>query len=195
MYKISYSPHLTGEVSISGSKNAALPIVAANYLLDTPLTLHNKPNISDVRNMEALVQTAFSTSHSYFDLTNDLATKFRASILLIPLGLIKYGEVRFVGTGGCKIGKRPLDTFDDALMKAGISIRYEGEYKIFKITGKPKHHIMLQEFSVTTIEALITYLAFSKEYDYEVTIYQVATEPHVKNLIDFLNTAGANITL
>jgi UDP-N-acetylglucosamine 1-carboxyvinyltransferase len=99
MYKISYSPNLTGEVTISGSKNATLPIVAANYLLETPLTLHNKPNISDVRNMEALVETAFATSHTYFDLTNDLATKFRASILLIPLGLIKYGEVHFVGSG------------------------------------------------------------------------------------------------
>jgi UDP-N-acetylglucosamine 1-carboxyvinyltransferase len=195
MYKISYSPSLSGEVSISGSKNATLPILAANYLLDNAITLHNKPNISDVKNMEALVKTAIATSRSYFDLTNDLATKFRASILLIPLGLIKYGEVHFVGSGGCKIGKRPLDTFDDALTKAGISISYTGGHKIFKVTGKPKHHIMLQEFSVTTVEALITYLAFSKEYDYEVTIYQVATEPHVKNLISFLNNVGANITL
>jgi UDP-N-acetylglucosamine enolpyruvyl transferase len=48
---------------------------------------------------------------------------------------------------------------------------------------------MLQEFSVTTIEALITYLAFAQNYDYEITIYQVATEPHVKNLIAFLNNA------
>lgn len=54
---------------------------------------------------------------------------------------------------------------------------------------------MLQEFSVTTVEALIIYLAFLKTLDYEVNIYQVATEPHVKNLIAFLNNAGADITL
>jgi UDP-N-acetylglucosamine 1-carboxyvinyltransferase len=195
MYKISYSPNLKGEVSISGSKNAALPIVAANYIIDNAITLHNKPHISDVRNMETLAETALTTSTSYFDLTNDLAKKFRASILLIPLGLIKYGEVRFVGSGGCNIGKRPLDTFDDALMKAGVSITYAGEHKVFKTTGMPKRNIMLQEFSVTAVEALIIYLAFLKELDYEVNIYQVATEPHVKNLIAFLNTAGANITL
>jgi UDP-N-acetylglucosamine enolpyruvyl transferase len=46
---------------------------------------------------------------------------------------------------------------------------------------------MLQEFSVTATEALITYLAFSDNYDYDITIYQAATEPHVKNVIDFLN--------
>jgi UDP-N-acetylglucosamine 1-carboxyvinyltransferase len=195
MYKISYSPNLKGEVTISGSKNAALPIVAANYILENEVQLNNKPHISDVRNMEALAETALATSTTYFDLTNDLAKKFRASILLIPLGLIKYGEVRFVGSGGCNIGKRPLDTFEDALTKAGVTISYEGEHKIFKVTGKPKRNIMLQEFSVTAVEALITYLAFLEELDYEVTIYQVATEPHVKNLIEFLNNAGADITL
>ena len=84
MYKISYSPSLTGEVSISGSKNAALPIVAANYILDNEIQLNNKPHISDVRNLEALAETAIATSKDYFDLTNDLAKKFRASILLIP---------------------------------------------------------------------------------------------------------------
>jgi UDP-N-acetylglucosamine enolpyruvyl transferase len=92
--------------------------VAANYLLDFPVELLNKPNISDIRNMEALAITALNTSKDYFDLTNDLAKKFRASILLIPLGLVKYGKVKFVGSGGCNIGKRPLDTFDNALVKA-----------------------------------------------------------------------------
>jgi UDP-N-acetylglucosamine 1-carboxyvinyltransferase len=145
--------------------------------------------------MEALAETALKTSKNYFDLTNDLAKKFRASILLIPLGLLKYGEVRFVGVGGCNIGKRPLDTFEDALSKAGITISYEGEHKIFKVTDLPKRNIMLQEFSVTAAEALITYLAFLTTIDYEITIYQIATEPHVKNLVDFLNNAGADITI
>lgn len=194
MYKIGYSPNLKGEVIISGSKNAALPIVAANYILDNEVELKNKPHISDVRNMEALAETALTTSKKYFDLTNDLATKFRASILLIPLGLIKYGEVRFVGSGGCNIGKRPLDVFDDGLVKAGVEITYEGEHKVFKVVGKPKRNIMLKGFSVTAVEALITYLAFLKDIDYDITVYQAATEPHVKNLVEFLNNAGANIT-
>ena len=194
MYKISYSPNLRGEVAISGSKNAALPIIAANYIIDKKVHLLNIPHISDVRNLEALAETALKTSNTYFDLTNDLAKKFRASILLIPLGLIKYGEVRFIGTGGCNIGKRPLDAFDDALFKAGISVSCNGDYKVYKKIWMPKRNIMLQEFSVTTIEALITYLTFLPDLDYEVTIYQVATEPHVKNLVEFLQNLGAEIT-
>lgn len=192
MFKISYSPDLRGEVLISGSKNAALPIIAANYLIDQQIQLENKPNISDVRSIEKLAEDALSKSTNFFDLTSELATKFRASILLIPVGLKKFWEVRFVGSGGCKIGKRPLDTFEDALHKAGVEITH-GQFKTFKVVGKPKKNIMLQEFSVTATEALITYLAFLDDVDYEITVYQVATEPHVKNLIDFLNAAGADI--
>ena len=58
MFQLSYSPNLKWEVKISWSKNAALPVVAANYLLDFPVELLNKPNISDIRNMEALAITA-----------------------------------------------------------------------------------------------------------------------------------------
>jgi UDP-N-acetylglucosamine 1-carboxyvinyltransferase len=117
---------------ISGSKNAALPIVVANYCIDNQVKLINKPNIKDVASMETLAKTAIKKSGSFFDLTDDLAKKFRASILLIPFGLVKYGKVRFVGSGGCNIGKRPLDTFDDALMKAGIKIA-SGEYKNYEV--------------------------------------------------------------
>ena len=192
MFKISYSPDLRGEVIISGSKNAALPIIAANYLIDQQIQLENKPDISDVRSIEKLAEDALSKSTDFFDLTSELATKFRASILLIPVGLKKFWEVRFVGSGGCKIGKRPLDTFEDALHKAGVEITH-GQFKTFKVVSKPKKNIMLQEFSVTATEALITYLAFLDNVDYEITVYPVATEPHVKNLIDFLNAAGADI--
>ena len=68
--------------------------------------------------MEELADEALATSKDYFDLTLPLAKKFRASILLIPFGLIKFGKVKFTGSGGCNIGKRPLDSFDDALTKA-----------------------------------------------------------------------------
>ena len=134
MFQLSYSHNLKWEVQISWSKNAALPIVAANYLLDFPVELLNKPNISDIRNMEALAIIALKTSKDYFDLTNDLAKKFRASILLIPLGLIKYWKVKFVGSWWCNIGKRPLDTFDNALIKAWISITYDDNFKVFDHT-------------------------------------------------------------
>ena len=194
MFQIEYSPNLKWEVVISGSKNAALPIVAANLCVDNAVALLNKPNIKDVLSMEMLAKSAIEKSKDFFDLTDDLAKKFRASILLIPFGLIKYGKVKFVGSGGCNIGKRPLDMFDDALVKAGIKIT-QWEYKTFEVVWTPKRNIMLQWFSVTAIEALLTYLAFANNFDYEINIYQVAIEPHVRNLIDFLNTVGADIHL
>lgn len=194
MFQIQYSPNLKWEVIISGSKNASLPIVAANLCIDNAVNLLNKPNIKDIASMEMLAKSAIEKSNEYFDLTDDLAKKFRASILLIPFGLIKYGKVKFVWSGGCNIGKRPLDMFDDALVKAWITIT-EGEYKEFEVTGQPKKNIMLLWFSVTAIEALLTYLAFANNFDYDINIYQVAIEPHVRNLIDFLNSVGADIHL
>ena len=86
-------------MTISGSKNAALPIVAANFCIDNKVKLNNKPNIKDIRSMEHLAQTSIEKSGKFFDLTDDLAKKFRASILLIPFGLVKYGKVKFVGSG------------------------------------------------------------------------------------------------
>ena len=194
MFKISYSPNLKWEVTISWSKNAALPIVAANLCLDNAVKLINKPNIKDIASMENLAQTSIQKSGKFFDLTDDLAKKFRASILLIPFGLIKYGKVKFVGSGGCNIGKRPLDSFDDGLRQAGIKLTQD-EFKTYEVVAKPKRNIMMQEFSVTAIEALLIYLAFAKDVDYDINIYQVAIEPHVRNLIDFLNNAGADIHL
>lgn len=90
--------------------------------------------------------------------------------------------------------KRPLDTFDDWLVQAGIKITND-DFKTYEVVTKPKKNIMMKEFSVTAIEALLTYLAFADNFDYEINIYQVAIEPHVRDLIKFLNNAGADITL
>ena len=110
----------------------------------------------------------------------------RASILMIPYGLIHHGLVKFYGaSGGCKLGKRPLDTFDDVLTQCGVEIS-EDQRKEYRVVSKPKTHIILQEFSVTATEALITYLAFRNDVDYPITINQIAIEPHVIDLINFL---------
>lgn len=194
MFQISYSKWLKWEVEISASKNASLPIVAANYILDNEVNLTNKPGIADLKVLEEIFEEAQSKSTTFFDLTMEKATKIRTSILLIPYGLHKYGKVKFIWSWWCNIWKRPLDTFDDALVKAGITIE-DNKYKEYKVTGKPKRNIMLQEFSVTATEALITYLAFLPDINYEINIYQVAIEPHVRNLIAFLNNAWAYIKL
>ena len=194
MFQISYSKHLRWEVNIWASKNASLPIVAANFLLDEPVNLTNKPDIIDLQVLEEIFKEAKEKSKDFFDLTMEKATKIRTSILLIPYWLCKYWKVKFVWSGGCNIWKRPLDTFDDWLAKAWIKITNE-DYKTYEIVWKPKKNIMMQEFSVTAVEALLTYLTFANNFDYEINIYQVAIEPHVRDLIKFLNNIWADITL
>ena len=113
---------------------------------------------------------------------------------MIPYGLIRYGEVHFVGVGGCKLGKRSLDTFDDGLAQCGVSLSYKGNTKIYKRVSLPKEHIVLQEFSVTATEAILTYLSFLEDaHGNTYTLYQAAIEPHVLNLVDFLKNLGADI--
>lgn len=181
---------------MSWSKNAALPIIAANYLTDNTVTLQNVPNILDVERLHDIAENALTQSADkiYLDLTDPLCLKLRASILMVPYGLIRHGEVHFVGVGWCKLGKRSLDTFDGGLEQCGVSLSYQGNTKIYKKTWLPKDKIVLQEFSVTATEAILTYLAFladakGKEY----VLYQAAIEPHVLNLVAFLKNIGADI--
>lgn len=196
MFVIKHSTNLKGTVTISGSKNAALPIIAANYLTNNTVQLENIPHILDVERLHLIAENAVKVSEgkSYFDLTDPLCLKLRASILMVPYGLIRHGEVHFVGVGGCKLGKRSLDTFDDGLEQCGVSLSYEGNTKIYKKKNLPKDKIILQEFSVTATEAILTYLAFLPDaHGSEYTLFQAAIEPHVLNLIDFLKNIGADI--
>ncbi|MEF2176009.1 MAG: UDP-N-acetylglucosamine 1-carboxyvinyltransferase [Candidatus Absconditabacteria bacterium] len=194
MFKIKYSSGLKGQVSISGSKNAALPIVAANFIADNKVELTNLPDIKDLKMLSEIATKSLQESNGYLDLSYPEVSKIRASILLIPLGLVKYGKVVFCGSGGCKIGKRPLGTFDDALVQAGVKVT-DDKLKTYELVSKSNKKIVLQEFSVTATESLITFLAFSQNFDTEVEIHQVAIEPHVINLIDYLRLIGADIII
>ncbi len=197
MLVVSYSPNLKGEVEISASKNAALPIVSANYILDEQINLVNKPNIADINLLDKIFHQAKEVSNNYFDLTMPETAKLRGCILLIPYGLLNYGEVRLGGSWGCNLGKRPLDMFDDGFKQAGVDVVIDPEtgMKTYTVVGKPKKNIMMGGFAVTAIEALVTYLAFLQDVDYPITIYQVAIEPNVQDLIHFLNQAWADISL
>lgn len=194
MFKINYSQWLKGQINISWSKNAALPIVSANYICDNQVKLLNVPDIKDIKSMQEIAQHALEVSKDYFDLTDEKVQKIRASILLIPFGLRKYWKVIFCGSGGCKIWKRPLDTFDDALVQAWVKVTQDW-LKTYEIVWKPNKQIILEEFSVTATESLLTYLAFLEDVDYEITVNQIAIEPHVINTIEFLENLGANIKL
>lgn len=106
---------------------------------------------------------------------------------MIPYGLLEYGKVKFIGTGGCNLGKRSLDAFDDALSQCGIKVTFSGNNKIYEVKKSPNKDIIQQEFSVTTSEAVLTYLAFlPNQKGKQFTIHNAAIEPHVIDLIKYL---------
>ncbi len=193
MFKVKESKNLSWEVEVSWSKNAALPIIASNILLDNKIKLINKPQINDVKVLEEIISISKNKNKNELDLTIKEAEKIRSSILLIPWWLLKFWKVKFKSAWWCKIGKRPTSTFDDALEQAGIKI-VENWFKSYQIEGKAKKEIILKEFSVTATESLLTYLAFSN-INYEVKIKQAAIEPHVINLIEFLRNIWAEINI
>lgn len=125
MFILKQSHNLKGHITVAGSKNAALPMVAANTLINNQITLHNLPDIIDIKNILTIAERAKENSSEFYNLTTPLCEKIRASILLIPVGLHQFGKVHFYGTGGCKIGKRSLDTFDDAFAQAGVEVTYD----------------------------------------------------------------------
>jgi UDP-N-acetylglucosamine 1-carboxyvinyltransferase len=88
-----------------------------------------------------------------------------------------------------------LDTFDNAFQQAGVNVIVKENKKIFKVKNKPNKKIILTSFSVTATEAILMYLAFLDKIDYTVEIANIAIEPHIIDLINFLKQLGANIKL
>ena len=191
MFQVNHSENLKWEISISASKNAALPILAANYLVDKKITLTNLPKIIDVEILDQIGQEYLQKWTLIWPLTE----RIRSSILLIPVGLYKFGKISFSNCGWCSLGKRPLDTFDNAFEQAGVKVLTTSDKKIFKVVTKPNKKILLNSFSVTATEAILMYLAFLDKIDYEIEIVNIAIEPHVIDLIKFLQNLWANIKL
>ena len=191
MFKVSHSENLNWEITISASKNASLPILAANFLVYKQVNLINLPNILDVNILNQIWEEYLSK----WTLVSPLTERIRSSILLIPVWLYKFWKIDFSNCWWCSLGKRPLDTFDNAFEQAGVKVITKETKKIFKVKEKPNKKIILNSFSVTATEALLTYLAFLDKIDYEIEISNIAIEPHVIDLIKFLKNLGANIKL
>lgn len=194
---------LKGEVTPSGNKNAALPILAATLLTSEPIILHNLPDIRDVRDMRQLVASLGVTmedlgSNSWritartvrpADLDPDLCARIRASILLAGPMLARSGEVHLPPPGGDVIGRRRVDTHLLALKALGAAIHYRRSYD-FKAKHLKGANILLDEASVTATENVI--MAAVKANGTTV-IRNAASEPHVQELCQMLNTLGACI--
>ncbi|HBX67980.1 MAG TPA: UDP-N-acetylglucosamine 1-carboxyvinyltransferase [Chloroflexi bacterium] len=197
---------LHGEVTPSGNKNAALPLLAACVLTEEPVILHNVPQIKDVLNMRALLESLgvkFETigENSWrieaaeirpADLDPELCRKIRASILLAGPMIARAGEMVLPPPGGDVIGRRRVDTHILAFEALGTEAEYDRVERVFRfkagrLTG---NKILLDEASVTATENAIMAAVTAKG---ETVLQNAASEPHVQELCQFLNLLGAKI--
>jgi UDP-N-acetylglucosamine 1-carboxyvinyltransferase len=194
---------LHGEVTPSGNKNAALPMLAACLLTDEPVILKNVPEIGDVAAMRALLESlGVSVSvvgeHTWriharevhpADLDPDITRKIRASILLAGPMTARSGELTLPPPGGDVIGRRRVDTHLLALKKLGAKVSYDRNFH-FQADGLSGADILLDEASVTATENAIMACVLAKG---ESVIRNAASEPHIQELCHFLNHLGAKI--
>ncbi len=194
---------LKGEITPSGNKNAALPILAACILTEKPIILHNVPDILDVHTMRALLESLgvhFETidAHTWkvqaseicpAELDPELCKTIRASILLAGPMLARSGYIILPPPGGDVIGRRRVDTHILALQKLGAEVEYNRIFT-FRCEHLKGADILLDETSVTATENAImaSVLASGK-----TILRNAASEPHIQELCHFLNMLGAKI--
>jgi UDP-N-acetylglucosamine 1-carboxyvinyltransferase len=195
---------LNGELTPSGNKNAALPLLAACLLASEPVTLHNVPNILDTQTMIKLLQSLnvkidqLDPSSFRFDASDirpadldpDLCRQIRASILLAGPLISRVGELNLPPPGGDIIGRRRVDTHCLAFARLGVKTDYVNNLFHFDSKALRGGDILLDEASVTATENAIMACVLAEG---ESTIRNAASEPHIQELCHFLNLLGAQI--
>ncbi len=196
---------LSGSIRPSGNKNAALPVIAAALLTDQPVTLHNVPRIRDVETLVDLVRSVgasatwdtsdANTLHIHAknvraaSLDPVLCARIRASILLAAPLLARCGEVALPPPGGDVIGRRRVDTHFLAFEQLGA--RYDlGERFVLRATALHGADIFLDEPSVTGTENALCAAAAAQG---TTILRNAACEPHVQDLVRFLQVIGVQI--
>ena len=195
---------LKGQIEISGSKNASLPILAATLLSDKKIYLNNLPRVKDIETMISLLQSLgskikFNKNKSAIDNSKQnknfasysLVKTMRAGILVLGPLLAKFGSAKVSLPGGCAIGTRPVDIHLNALSKLGVKYKIvQGYVYATAPKGLIGSKIHFSKISVGATENLIIAASLAKG----VTILNnCAIEPEIKDLVNFLIKAGCNI--
>lgn len=196
---------LSGVVKVSGSKNAALPLLAATLLTEQECVLRNIPDVADVRLMLeilAILGAKFSFAKNVVTIQTakirttkipaEFAGKMRASILLLGPLLARSGKAEIAFPGGCVIGKRSIHAHAFALEKLGCRNHSTDNVLKFETkNGIKPTAFNLPEMSVTATENALMAAALSPE---ETKIRMAAYEPHVVDVCEFLKKLGVKIT-
>jgi UDP-N-acetylglucosamine 1-carboxyvinyltransferase len=199
---------LNGEVTISGAKNAALPILTASILTDGKLTLTNVPRLNDILTTQKLLKVLgvevennkdelILSAHSIksFDAPYDLVKTMRASILVLGPLLARFGQATVSLPGGCAIGSRPVDLHIKGLKAMGAKIEINHGYIDASTMHLPRKklqgaHIYMDQVTVTGTENLMMAATLAEG---ETILENAAKEPEVVDLGECLIKMGAKI--
>ncbi|MDB4252793.1 UDP-N-acetylglucosamine 1-carboxyvinyltransferase [Gammaproteobacteria bacterium] len=195
---------LSGEISCSGAKNAALPMIAATILNDEAIIFKNLPYLQDITTMfellgsmgadisldESMDFSIASNNLNDLEARYELVKTMRASILVLGPMVAKYGYAKIALPGGCAIGSRPVNFHLDALKQLGASISLENGYieaRAKKLIGAD---IIFDGVTVTGTENIMMAACLAEG---TTTLRNVAMEPEISDLADLLNSMGASV--
>jgi len=196
---------LEGTVTISGAKNAALPILAGTLLATEPVTVRNVPQLRDVSTTIALLQTLGAvvtigerqTVEVDASAVNNLVAPYelvktmRASILVLGPLLTRFGQADVSLPGGCAIGARPVDLHVSGLRAMGADVTVENGFIKARADRLRGAHIVFDTVTVTGTENLLMAATLAEG---ETVLENAAREPEIVDLARFLNTLGADIS-
>ena len=195
---------LKGQINISGSKNASLPILAATLISDKKVYLNNLPKVKDIETMINLLQSLgskikFDKKKLIIDNSKQkknfasysLVKTMRAGILVLGPLLAKFGSAKVSLPGGCAIGTRPVDIHLKALSKLGVKYKIvQGYVHASAPKGLIGSRIRFSKISVGATENLIIAASLAKG---STILSNCAIEPEIKDLVNFLIKMGCNI--
>ena len=201
---------LEGEINISGSKNASLPIIIASLLTRDKVQIKNIPNLSDVFTLLKLIKTLGSEyqlkneNNSSYKLniqtkkiknniaSYDLVRKMRASFWVLAPLILRYGEAKVSLPGGCAIGIRPINFYLSILKKMGATIKIKDGY----VQASIKNNLKPINYKLNFPSVGVThfFLMISSSIEGESIIRNAAMEPEIISLAKMLNKMGAKIT-
>lgn len=198
-------PPLKGSVTISGAKNAALPILMTSILADSTCTFDNVPELRDIRTTLALLSELGAHAIrldaqsveidprqiNNFNASYELVKTMRASILVLGPLLAKFGQASVSLPGGCAIGARPVDLHLQGLEQMGAIIDVDAGYIQAKVNGRLQGaHIFMDVVSVGATENLMMAACLAEG---ETILENAAREPEIVDLANCLNAMGAKV--
>ena len=202
--KIEGGRRLSGDVTISGSKNATVALIPAAAIANGPVTIVGVPQIADVASLSQILKilnvevTKVADDHLIIDptnmrnvdLTDDVVTKLRASYYFMGALLGKYGYVRMKMPGGCYLGPRPIDLHIKGFEALGAKVDYDRGCYTIKADHLTGAKIFLD---ISSVGATINIMMAAVYADGRTTIENAAKEPEIIDVATLLNKMGANV--